>query len=587
MPKRIAIVHKERCNPQGCGGYLCIRMCPVNRMGKECIVVDPVDKKIKIHEELTSDACSVCQNCCPFDAIEIINLPEQLDQRPIHRYGKNGFCLYSLPTPVFGKVVGILGRNGIGKSTAIKILAGLLRPNLGGEKEAVYDEVLEFFKGTEAQNFFEKLKRGEIKAAYKPQQVELIPKMIKGTVRNVLGKIDELGRAKQVIEQLELKNILDTDISKISGGELQKVAIGATSLKKANLYIFDEPTSYLDIKQRLVVSKFIKSIAKENTAVLVVEHDMIILDSITDLIHIMYGKEACYGIVSQPKPTKNAINTFLSGYIREQKMRFRNYEIKFSSRAVQKTQNKFALTSWEHLHKSLGNFSFCSNQGTVMRNDVIGMLGENGIGKTTFVKLLANVLPFDKGRISEKIQISYKPQYLESSSEELVSSVLAYAVSKYENQLIHPLELDHFLNTKLNELSGGELQRVAIAHCLSQDADLYLLDEPSAYLDVEQRLKIAKIIRDFVEKKDCAVIVVDHDLLFLDYLSDRLLIFDGVPALRGECIGPFGMEEGMNLFLAKLAITLRRDKESNMPRINKEGSVMDKEQKTEGRYYYG
>lgn len=586
MTKRIAIVHKERCNPQGCGGYLCIRMCPVNRMGKECIVIDPVDKKIRINEELTSDACTVCQNCCPFDAIEIINLPDQLDQQPIHRYGKNGFCLYSLPTPVFGKVVGILGRNGIGKSTAIKILAGLLKPNLGQEKEASYEEVLEFFKGTEAQNFFEKLKKNEIKSAYKPQQVELIPKKVEGTVKEILMKLDEIGKFDEIVEKLEMKNILDTDISKISGGELQKTAIAATALRKANLYIFDEPTSYLDIKQRLVVSNFIKSLAKPDVGVLVVEHDLIILDSITDLIHIMYGHEACYGIVSQPKPTKNAINTFLSGYIREQKMRFRSYEIKFSSKALQKARNIIELTSWQNISKKLGNFCFNSSHGKIIKNDVVGVLGENGIGKTTFVKLLASALPFDTGKILEKIKVSYKPQYLESDSEELVGDVLAYAISKYENQLVRSLELDHFLNTKLCELSGGELQRVAIAHCLSQDADLFLLDEPSAYLDVEQRLKIAKVIRDFAEKKECSIVVVDHDLLFVDYLSDKLLIFDGMPALKGECTGPFDMENGMNLFLAKLNITLRRDIESNMPRINKYGSVMDAEQKKEGKYYY-
>lgn len=583
---RIAIVHKERCNPQGCGGYLCMRMCPINRMGKECIVVDPVDKKIKINEELTSDACSICQNCCPFDAIEIINLPEQLDQNPIHRYGKNGFCLYNLPTPVFGKVVGILGKNGIGKSTAIKVLVGLLKPNLGTEKEVSYDALLNFFRGTEAQIFFEKLKKGEIKAIYKPQQVELIPKTVKGTVREILKRSNETGKIDDVVEKLELKNVLETDISKISGGELQKVAIAVTALKKANLYVFDEPTSYLDIKQRLVVSNFIKSLADEKTAVLVVEHDLIILDSITDLIHIMYGKEACYGIVSQPKPTKNAINTFLSGYIKEQKMRFRNYEIKFSDRTIHKKVNTKEITYWENIVKKLGNFSLLASKGSVMMNDVIGVLGENGIGKTTFIKLLAKVIETDRGKLGEKIKVGYKPQYLNSDSEELVSVVLSEAIRKYENQLIHPLELDHFLNTKLCELSGGELQRVAIALCLSYDADLYLLDEPSAYLDVEQRLKIAKIIRDFAEKKDISIMIVDHDLIFINYLSDKLLIFDGTPAIKGECIGPFDMEKGMNLFLAKLGITLRRDKESNMPRINKKDSVMDKEQKKEGNYYY-
>ena len=150
---RIAVIKKEKCNPQGCGNYLCARLCPVNRMGEECIT--KVDGKAQIDERLCT-GCGICQNRCPFKAISIINLPEELKQKPIHRYGKNQFELFNLPTPIFGKVVGVLGVNGIGKSTAVKILAKVLTPNLGGDKEASFDELLEFFKGSEAQSFVEK-----------------------------------------------------------------------------------------------------------------------------------------------------------------------------------------------------------------------------------------------------------------------------------------------------------------------------------------------------------------------------------------------------------------------------------------------
>ena len=139
----------------------------------------------------------------------------------------------------------------------------------------------------------------------------------------------------------------------------------------------------------------------------------------------------------------------------------------------------------------------------------------------------------------------------------------------------------------MNELSGGELQRVVTAGCLAKDSDLYLLDEPSAYLDVEQRLKVSKVIKDFMELKGKSALIVDHDLLFLGYLSDKLMVFEGTPSENGIVKGPFLMEEGMNIFLKKLNITLRRDKESLMPRINKEGSVLDREQKEDNKYYYG
>ena len=581
---RIAIVHKERCNPQGCGGYLCIRVCPENRMGKECIVKDPVDNKVKINESQCGSGVQVAVNRCPFDALEMINLPEELTKMPIHKYSPNGFHLYNIPTPVFGKVTGIVGRNGIGKSTAIKILAGVLKPNLGTEKEASYDDLLKFFKGTEAQVFFENLKAGKTKIAYKPQQVDLIPKTSEGKVIDLLKKCDERNAWDSVIKELDLKDVLDRDISVLSGGELQRVAIAACALKKASVYIFDEPTSFLDIKQRMGVAKFIKSLASEETAVMVVDHDLIILDYMTDLMHIIYGKEACYGIVSMPKAVRTGLNVFLEGYMKEENMRFRDYAIKFSKSHHSSVKQHPVLTSWKDLEISLENFKLTSKPGRVHKSEVVGILGENGIGKTTFVKALAGVVKA-KGEI-DKVKVSYKPQYINTTSDEIVAVALKDAIQKYEIQLIRPLDLKHLLTKKISHLSGGELQRVAIAQCLAQDAELYLLDEPSAYLDVEQRIAVAKTVKEFAESKSCSILVVDHDLLFIDYLAEKLAVFEGIPAKYGSIEGPFRMEEGMNKFLRTLDITLRRDQESNRPRINKQGSVADREQKEQNKLYY-
>lgn len=582
MP-RIAIVHKDKCNPQGCGGYLCIRLCPVNRGGKDCIIID-TDKKVKIDEKLCT-GCGICPNRCPFGAIDIINLPEQLEN-PIHRYGRNGFHLYNLPIPLFGKVVGILGVNGIGKSTAIKILAGVLMPNLGAEETPDFSSIIKHFNGSEAQIFFEKLKRGGIKVGYKPQSVDLIPQTAKGTVIDLLKKVDEKNELDKIVELLDLKQILNTDISKISGGELQRVAIAATVLKKANVYIFDEPTSFLDIKQRIKVAEFIKNLADENTAVMVVEHDLLVLDAMADLVHLMYGKTAAYGVVSLVKSARAGINAYLEGFIRDENMRFRDHEIKFSPRPPPKVQKAFELTSWSGLKKKLGSFSLEAKEGILHKSLTVGVLGENGIGKTTFVKLLANVLKFDAGEISKQVRVSYKPQHLSTSSSELVMTVLHDAVQNYELQLVRQLQLKDLLLKQMSSLSGGELQRVAIAHCLSQPADLYLLDEPSAYLDVEQRLIVSKVLREIAEQRGCTMLVVDHDLLFIDYLAEKLLVFEGEPARRGCVTGPFSMEDGMNHFLSHLNITMRRDKESLRPRINKPDSRLDRGQKESGKLYY-
>ena len=202
------------------------------------------------------------------------------------------------------------------------------------------------------------------------------------------------------------------------------------------------------------------------------------------------------------------------------------------------------------------------------------------------MKILAGVLKPDSGKVDKEVKVSYKPQYINTESEEIVANVLHDAITKYEIQLIRPLEIKPLLTKKINQLSGGELQRVAIAEALSRDAELFLLDEPSAYLDVEQRLTVSKVIREIVEAKQASCLVVDHDLLFIDYLSERLLVFDGIPAKKGTAKGPFSMQEGMNLFLTDLNITMRRDVETLRPRINKPGSQMDTKQKGEGKLYY-
>jgi ATP-binding cassette, sub-family E, member 1 len=579
---RIAVVRKDRCNPQGCGGHLCIRVCPINRTGKDCIVKG-ANNKPTIDEALCT-GCGICPNRCPFEAISIINLPEELDSEPIHRYGQNDFALYSLPMPLFGQVVGIVGKNGIGKSTAIKILASVLKPNFGTDKPVSYDQLISHFKGTEMQLFFEKQKRGEITVAYKPQNVEA--KNAKGTVGELLKKVDQKGELATLAKKLGIEPILSSDITKISGGEMQRVAIAATVLKKANVYIFDEPTSYLDIKQRLLVSKFIKELATPEVAVLVIEHDLVALDYMADLVHIMYGKEGCYGVVSLPKAAKAGINIYLDGYMKEENIRFRDTKIKFDVKPPVDTSRPNVLASWPHLKKKLGTFKLEAKEGSVYRHETVGVLGENGIGKTSFVKLLAGVDKPDSGELEGFVTVSYKPQYLETDSDDIVATLIREAIERFSTDVVKPLNLTPLLTKKLSELSGGELQRVAIARALSQKADLILLDEPSAYLDVEQRLIISKIIRNLADLKGFSVMVVDHDLVFIDYLSDRLLVFEGEPAVKGVAHGPFSMEEGMNHLLKDVGITLRRDVESGRPRINKPGSQKDSEQKKSGKYYY-
>lgn len=578
---RIAVVNNDKLKDMKEKVFIQSK-CPINRSEKECIYLD--GDKLMIDESLCI-GCGICSNLAP-EAISIVNLPEEMDNSIIHQYGRNGFHLYSMPTPVFGSVIGVVGRNGIGKSTAMKVLAGMLKPNFGNdESEDAPGSLMEFFKGTESQMFFNRLEKGDIKVSYKPQKVEDIARAYNGTVKDLLMNVDEKDSLKDVSKKLSLDKILDTDISKISGGELQRVAIAATVLKKANLYLFDEPTSYLDIKQRVIVSKFIRSLASSDTSVLVIEHDLIILDYMADMIHIMYGQEGTYGITSNLHTTKSGINTYLSGYIKDSNMRFRDKPIEFVEKAPVEFQKTFEVTSWNGLKKRLGRFVLEAPQGSLYRKQIVGMLGENGIGKTSFVKILAGQDRPDEGEVGDTLSVSYKPQYIEAPNVP-VAVHLEKALKKHSNTLLKPLGVNHMLDKNVDELSGGELQRVAIVKALSEDADVYLLDEPSAYLDVEQRLLVSKIIRFRMEDSGKSCLVVDHDLLFIDYISNGLIVADGEPAVRGLVNGPFDMEEGMNMFLKDFNLTFRRDEESHRPRANKPDSQMDMKQKSENKLYY-
>ncbi len=585
---RIAIMRKERCFPERCGER-CLKDCPVNRQGEQCITLTGM-KKARVDEALCT-GCGICPNVCPFNAVFIINLPKELDKEPIHRYGENAFRLYSLPTPLFGKVVGTIGVNGIGKSTALKVLAQVLHPNLGDWKrteQVSFKDIIDYFRGTEAQLFFERMRDSKVRVSYKPQAVDAIPRRYQGTARSLLEKVSSKERALEMAATLDLTEVLEHGIGELSGGELQRLAIAACSLKDADLYIFDEPTSYLDIRQRVKVSRFIRSLATPEKGVLVVEHDLIILDYLTDFVHLMYGKAGCYGIVSLPRATRTGINIYLDGYLKEENIRFRQSKISFRDARVQFDKRPLhgTIVSWNNLRKSLGTFSLEAAPGGIPYGKVIGVLGENGTGKTTFVKMLAGVLAPDTGSVEGSATVSYKPQYLQSDSEEIVGTVLYEAFQKDYTQLVAPLQLDELRDRRLCDLSGGELQRVSICLCLSKDADLYLLDEPSAYLDIEQRLAIARLIRDMMILREKTALVVDHDLLFMDQIADLLMVFSGKPAVRGSVSGVLSMEDGMNTFLADLGITMRRDEQSRRPRINKPDSVKDREQREAGKLYY-
>ncbi|KAL0234578.1 hypothetical protein PCE1_001614 [Barthelona sp. PCE] len=601
---RIAIVNQEKCKPKRCG-LECRRYCPINRAGQQCVTVQNTSKFTEIAENLCT-GCGACVRRCPHGAITIINLPSNLSSHTVHRFSKNSFKLHRLPSVRIGEVLGLVGCNGIGKTTALRVLSGKLRPNLGRfDDPPDWDEIIAHFRGKELQSYFTRILDNKIRPITKPQHVDGIPKAVRGKLGDVIERADERGVSEELLVNLQLDHLADREVVHLSGGELQRFAIAVASIRVADIYMFDEPSSYLDVKQRLQAAEVIRSLVNSNNYVVTVEHDLAVLDYLSDFVCCLYGNAGVYGVVTAPYSVREGINVFLSGYIPSDNMRFRAYPLQFrvSQTAVEEealtleNADKTRYHGYPAFDKTLGDFHLHVEAGRYSASEIIGLIGENGTGKTTLIRLLAGLLQPDEDDNGTQVEmpelrISFKPQRIaprfKGNVEQLLHQKIAAAMcnSQFSKDVLKPLMIDKLLDKEVLKLSGGELQRVAIALALGKPADVYLLDEPSAFLDVELRIAAGKAIRRFIINSKKTAFIVEHDFIMVTYMSDRVIVYDGEPGFDCTARSPSSLVSGMNYFLQMLDVTIRRDPENFRPRINKRGSRKYEEQRASGNYFF-
>ena len=595
---------------------------PPQIAGKLCIEVTPTSKIAFISEELCI-GCGICVKKCPFGAITIINLPRSLAKETTHRYGPNTFKLHRLPMPRPGEVLGLVGTNGIGKSTALKVLAGKLKPNLGKfDVPPTWEDILRHFRGSELQNYFTRILEDKLKPLIKPQYVDNIPKAVKGNVGALIRGKDERRMAERLLVDLQLDHLLDRDVEVLSGGELQRFAIAMVAVQEADVYMFDEPSSYLDVRQRLKAALLIRSlVANDEEAaasaalaeasgvpaaaapaptaaaagggggsgsggaaaaavaasgsgsgsdkfVVVVEHDLAVLDYLSDFICVLYGTPGVYGVVTMPFSVREGINIFLAGFVPTENLRFREESLSFkvATGVEEEAAKPTARYSYPDMTKKLVGkpgappFKLNVKAGEFSDSQIVVMLGENGTGKTTFIRMLAGLLKPDAAPGVPEVEIrgftvSYKPQKIAPSFEGSVRMLLyakikeAYVHPQFTSDVVKPLNLEPIIDQEVKNLSGGELQRVALALCLGKPADVYLIDEPSAYLDSEQRITASKIIKRFILHAKKTAFIVEHDFIMATYLADRVIVYDGEPGVEATANAPTSLLSGMNQFL--------------------------------------
>jgi len=381
---------------------------------------------------------------------------------------------------------------------------------------------------------------------------------------------------QNIMDYLDIHAISERLLEQCSGGELQRFAITMILIKKADIYVIDEPCTFLDVQKRIKLAQLFRARAlgfgsEKPCPVLVVEHDLAILDYISDVIQLFYGEPHEFGIISKPLTTRKGINTYLDGYLKTENIEFREtkYEFKISS-SGRTWSNAKIFAQYGKISKTFESFNLNVDPGTIYASEILGIVGENGCGKSTFAKIIAGEYEPDIGSEFDGIPaiVSYKPQYISQNTSQSVRDFIIERTQNYNfseemlRVLYRPLGINDLFDNPLSSLSGGELQRVYICSCLAKKADLYLLDEPSAYLDVEERIHIGQIIRTITKRNNAVAICIEHDIQIADALIDRVLLFTGKPGIHGKTVGPLNKREGMNLFLETIDVSFRRDPKS-------------------------
>ena len=533
--------------------------------------------------------CGICINKCFPRAISVVNLPSPESAGVlVHCYNENGFRFFGVPQINPGKVIGLLGVNGIGKSTLLEILAGKKLPNGGNflNPQKGTEDFLSNLTVASFRQFLNELSSKQRSVGYKPQ---VFPELLSVSlsVRELLSKNfdGKIFSRDQVIKLMELDTILDRLPSELSGGELQRLAIGRVLLLDVDVYLIDEPCTFLDFRQRIKMAEIFHKLAEAGKVVFIAEHDIAILDFQSDFIYLFYGEAHKFGVMSRLSySVKKGINNFLLGRLKEENVRIRNKEIIFTRVVKERQWEGVEGIEYPAFETHLGSFRLAANSGKIHFGEILCVLGENGLGKTTFAQHLSRTL--------KTASVSYKPQFLHRKFSGTVREFLTRYSNTYVSSnefkfyILKPFSISHLLDKPLNTLSGGELQRCFIAGCLGKKADLYIIDERSAFLDVEERLNATRVIRHIVSKRRAACITIELDIQIAEALADRIMLFEGDSGIFGQTIGPLSKKEGLNRFLQKIDITFRRDPDTGRARLNKRGSRLDREQRKINAYYH-
>ena len=489
-----------------------------------------------------------------------------------------------------GDKIGIVGVNGTGKSTFIKVIAGVIPADSGEvisgknihieylSQDKVFDMentiLMEVFKGN--QPLMKVLYEYEITLAESqknPQDTHLQDKIIKLT-----SKIDELdgwqieSDAKTVLTKLGLMDF-SAKIKTLSGGQQKRLALATTLIQPCDLLLLDEPTNHLDSETIAWLEDYLR---KLKSALIMVTHDRYFLDSVaTKILELDKGNSYVYtGNYSQFLELK-AAREEREEASEQKRQNFLRNELKWIRRGAQarSTKQRARLQRFEEVKNQkvnisndkieiglagsrlgrtvieLDNVSYTVNDKTilkdfsytVLRNDRIGILGPNGSGKTTLLNIIAGKLSPTTGTVTigQTVKIGYFTQKniemderlrpIEYIKEIANHITLADGTELSASQLMEKFLFPGYLQwTPISKLSGGEKRRLYLLRILISSPNILLLDEPTNDLD----LQTMSILEEFIDNFNGAIIFVSHDRFFIDRLADKVFVYQQDGTLR-------------------------------------------------------
>ena len=439
---------------------------------------------------------------------------------------------------------GIVGQNGVGKSTLLKIMTGLEKPDSGNVT------ILKKYK-----------------ISYCPQNTDFEPhKTIYETVRSYMTEETEIYQIQAILNKLGLSDY-NQSIDILSGGQKKRVALAISLIKEADVYVLDEPTNHLDQDMILWLEKFLAKVSK---TVILVTHDRYFLTRITN--HIMelddshlytyVGGYADYleqreirreNALTAEKKRQNFLRTEIE-WIRagaqarstKQKSRIERFE-KISAIEAPREINTLELKSLatrlgnttielDHISKAFDdNVLFEDFSYNLLRMDRIGIIGKNGCGKSTLLKIILGQIQSDSGtvKIGETVKIGYFAQQNEvfDDNQRVIDYIKDFGERVYtadHEEITASQMLERFLFFKeeqykpISKCSGGEKRRLYLCSILMSAPNILILDEPTNDLDTDTMT----ILEDYLDHFEGAVMAVSHDRYFLDKIADRLFVFD-------------------------------------------------------------